>query len=627
MKFRIFSLSNLYILLVVTGAWLVTALGTEPLLHYHSQQPAFLTTADFFLGFTTYPGGIADYLAEFISQFFYFNWFGSLLIVAIASLQGFIALDTVTRLSGKTRPGFVVFAIVLLFGILVLCDYRYPYYASIRLLFAYLFTWGYYYLYRIKPKTSIYLWPVTAILLFYLAGGPAVILFALTTFIILNLSGKPMSRMIVAVLFLVFAGALPFIGYRWIFGESLQNLYKIVLVRHPELLAYNTFYQLYIYYLLLPLLLLIFYFTRKRDTIKPAEKLSKGGQKSGIRFFNRTPFVLTVQLAGIVLLGYFLYSKSFDPFKKKVLYIEYYAENGQWNKVLKAAENVDRYDFRVNFQINRAYAHFGQLPDRLFNYPQLLGVYALFYDNTNINGSLIMPNSDLYYDLGLMSESQRWAFEAQTLSPFSPRILKRLVMINLINRRYTNAGMFLNVLDKNMLYHNWVDQYRSYVSDTTLASKDKEIAIKRRYNPQKDFVHQEPLGDLALLLETNRDNRFAFDYLLTYCILSSDFPDFLKYLSWYTRGNMKRLPRSWEEALSVYVLKAKAFPGFINPDDISEECLKRFVRFNDVLKQYNNDIGAAKNALQREFEDTYWYYILYLDPKVTNVLSQKSLIR
>ncbi len=48
--------------------------------------------------------------------------------------------------------------------------------------------------------------------------------------------------------------------------------------------------------------------------------------------------------------------------KKKLLYIEYYAENEQWNKVLKVAEDIKTYDFRVNFQINRAYAHFGPTP-------------------------------------------------------------------------------------------------------------------------------------------------------------------------------------------------------------------------------------------------------------------------
>ncbi len=265
-----------------------------------------------------------------------------------------------------------------------------------------------------------------------------------------------------------------------------------------------------------------------------------------------------------------------------------------------------------------------QLPERLFNYPQLLGVYALFYDNSNINGSLIMPNSDLYFDLGLMSESQHWAFEAQTLMPNSPRILKRLIMINIITRKYKLAEEFLSVLDHNMLYHNWVAKYRKYVSDTTLAVKDKLIAEKRRFNPWKEHVHTEPLSDLKLLLETNRENRFAYDYLLAYCILTSDFPDFLKYLPWYTSFNMKSLPRSWEETLAVYILRAKAFPDFITPETISKGCLQRFVMFNNTLKQFNNDIKAAQGALQKDFEDTYWYYILYLDPKVTNVLNNKS---
>jgi hypothetical protein len=52
--------------------------------------------------------------------------------------------------------------------------------------------------------------------------------------------------------------------------------------------------------------------------------------------------------------------------------------------------------------------------------------------------------------------------------------------------------------------------------------------------------------------------------------------------------------------------------------------MKRMMQFNKTTKQYHNDLKAAQPALRAGFEDTYWYYMLYLDPKVTKVLTHKA---
>ncbi len=614
--------------IALLAAWLVTARLTEPFLHFHSQQTGFLTTFSFFKTFIRYPGGPADYVAEFISQFFYFNGFGSLLIVLVAGLQGCIVLSVIRQARGNTAWGFSVFALVLLFGILVLSDYRYPYYASIRLLFAHGFTWIFLRLYRKYNRVSLVAWPALAFLLFYMASGPALFMFTLSSVLIL-LPGKPfnLKKAAAAILFLSFAGLLPWFSYHFLFRVALSDLYRITVVKHPELLAYTTWYQLYLCYALLPLLLLLFSFRLRSRERKPDIRTAKGKAVPKTAVKDKTLLFSGLQFAGIVLLGFFLFSKAHDPLKKNLLTIEYYADHGQWHELLNTAEKIAVYDFRVNFQINRAYAHLGQLPDRLFNYPQLLGVKALFYDNTNINGSLTMPNSDLYFDLGFMSESQHWAFEAQTLMPHSPRILKRLVMIQLVNRKYQLAGQFLSVLGQNPLCRDWVRHFKPYCTDTLLAANDPLIAEKRRFNPSRVYVHTHALDDLKLLYDTNPENRLAYDYLLAHCMLSSGFEDFIRYLSLYPELNRKPLPRSWEEALSVYMMRFRTVPDFVGGETISKETLQRFTGFNNILKQNNNNLQAARGALQQRFENSYWYYLLYLDPKVTKAFDKKTTIR
>lgn len=627
MKSKILNLTNLIIALTILSVWLITAQYFKPFLHYYFHQTGFLTSYEFLKSYLVNPGGISDYLAEFISQFFLYNTLGSFLIVAIASIQGFIARDLVERLVGKTKLNYSVFAVILIIGVFVFCDFHYPYYVSIRLLFAFLFTWIFWFLNNRFSKISIYLWPLLGILLFYLASGAALFVFTLSTAFILIKTQKLKTRIIFIPSFIIFSAILPYAAYKLIFQSGLENLYRISMVKPPEMLSYTTFYQLVIYYSLLPMVLLssvVYELIPKKDQNLKNRK-SKIQPKPA--FYKQLPFALAAQIIFCGALGYLIYISSFEPLKKKLLYIEYYAETEQWEEILKVAETIDNYDFRVNYQINRAYEHLGKLPDQLFNYPQLLGSAGLFFDTSSLNGSFTMPISDLYFDLGLMSESLHWAFEGQTLLPNSPRILKRIVMANLVNRKYDLAQKFLKVLDQNMLYHAWVDKYEKYVSDTTLAANDPVIAEKRRFNPHKSVVNLNPADNLKLLLETNKNNRMAYDYLLTLYILDSHLNEFIEHLQEYSYYKIKTLPESWAEALAIYILKTRAIPPFVNSETISKSCMDRFMTFNNIMKQFQNNKDAAKVTLKKDFEGTYWYYILYLSPKVTNVLTNKTEIR
>jgi len=632
MKLKFLNLTNLFILVTILIACYVTASIISPYLQYSYQQIGFLTGIEFLKSFSSYPGGIADYLATYVSQFFSFNSTGSIFIVAVASVQGLLVLSILKNLAGELKLRYSAFAIILLFGVLVLCDYRYPYYASIRLLLAYIFTWAFFAMNSRWPRLSTLLWPLMACLLFYLANGAALFVFALASTLIFIATNKERIWLLAIPFFLILAGLIPYIGYKFLFQMTFRNIYGITMVKPPIQFAYTEGIPLYINYGLLPVILLVvlvyLQFRKPEPIIEPTAKLKKGAKVSTkIGFYKKTPFLVSIQVIAFGLLGYLLIGKFHDSFNKQVIKIEYLAENEKWNDVLKEAESIDLYDFRVNFQINRAFAHLGRLPDRLCAYPQRLGPYGLFCDPSEVMGSANMPISDLYFDLGFMDESQHWAFEAETLIPNSPRILKRLVMINLVNRKYQVAGVFLNILGKNRLCHDWVNKYEKYLADTTLAANDKVIAEKRRYTPKKALVNAETIVGLKLLFETNQDNRMAYDYLLAYLILDSRLPEFIHYLKNYTHYNFKHLPRSWEEALALFILKTKTFPDFYTEETISKDCMQRMRNFDKVIKSYNNDLPSAKSTLQRDFGETYWYYSLYLSPKVTNVLNSKTPVR
>ena len=627
MIFKFLNLSNVFKILSVLVLLAITVFVTEPFLLYHNQQLGFNTGFDFLRGYLSYPGGIADYLALFIAQFFKFNILGSILIVLVAVIQGIVAQKLVQQIAGKTKFDYLIFSVVLVAGVVVLSDYRYPYYATIRLLLAFVFVLVFDFFETRLPKVSVYVALILALLLFYLASGAATLVFAAAASLLLVGRRNNKIWWISLPLFLGFVAAVPLLSSKFIFPVVLKNLYRLTEVKPPEMLAYSTFYVLYAYFLLLPILLFGAVIFKKMQLSKTDKKAGRGRNQQKNSVLKRLQLDLVVQVVFIVAVGYFLFVKSFDPFKKKLVYLDYYAQNQQWKEILELAETFEVYDFRVNYQVNRAYANLGTLGENLFNYPQLLGSNGLFFDSSSRNGSFTMPISDLYFDLGFMSESLHWAFEAQTLLPNSPRILKRIILIFIINEKFDMAQKFMNVLNKNMLCGDWVKKYQSYIDNPGLAAADKMIAEKRSFSPKKAEVNLGPFPNLKLLIDTNHNNRMAFDYMISLCILDSYSVDFINYISHYSYYGIKTLPRAWGEALAFYIVKNKSVPSFVNSETVDKADSERMRAFNSEMIKYGRNKEQAKAALRGNFENTFWYYMVFLNPKVTNALENKSLIK
>ena len=62
------------------AVFLFWLLGYPEALNYQEQNQLFLTTTDYFILRMAVPGGLADYVSEFIVQFYYVPWLGALLI-------------------------------------------------------------------------------------------------------------------------------------------------------------------------------------------------------------------------------------------------------------------------------------------------------------------------------------------------------------------------------------------------------------------------------------------------------------------------------------------------------------------------------------------------------------------
>ena len=82
--------------LVGIGVFLFWYVAYPHALSYQEQYQLFLWTGDYFIEKVSLPGGFADWLGEFIVQFYYVEWLGALLLALL-----FVALQ---RLSARLLP-------------------------------------------------------------------------------------------------------------------------------------------------------------------------------------------------------------------------------------------------------------------------------------------------------------------------------------------------------------------------------------------------------------------------------------------------------------------------------------------------------------------------------------------
>ena len=79
-------------------------LGYPEALNYQEQNQLFLFTTDYFLQRMAVPGGLADYVSEFIVQFYYIPWLGAMLLGFVYAIMQWLMWKVMERWDKTTFP-------------------------------------------------------------------------------------------------------------------------------------------------------------------------------------------------------------------------------------------------------------------------------------------------------------------------------------------------------------------------------------------------------------------------------------------------------------------------------------------------------------------------------------------
>ncbi len=553
-------------------------------LNYQEQYQLFLFSGEYFTGFLSKPGGISDYAGNFLTQFFFYSWIGAIII---ATLLTFLQ-RVVWLLSKKTGANPVYIPLSFIPSLLywsLLCDENYLLGGLMALLivscFIFILT-----LFDTPSRRIFYI--LLLITPLYWATGIASVLLPLYA-IIYEIHEKKIKR-------------------RWLilfpltsilFALSLPVICKLTFLQYPLLRAF-TGVNYYRFPLNIPV------------TSGIAGILIVGTPLILSLLKRQIPrgraLLISIQLALLLVGGFFLISKSSDMKKEEVMAYDFYTRMRKWDNIVAMANKKTPSSPLSVACLNLALAKTGMLSDRMFSYFQngtqgLLPGFVRDYTIPMIAG-------EIYYHLGLINTAQRYAFESMEALPDyqkSVRAIKRLAETAIINEQYPLAHKYLCLLQKTFYYRKWATMAINTIQDESKIEQHQEWGWLRQCRPDKDFLFSEGEKDmmLGILFTKNQHNRMAYEYLMAYCLLSKDLDHFIRYFPLGKAVGYLTVPRSYQEALAYIEGTTESRSPKVPAYPVSNQVISRFIHYKNIYLGQAN----ASPTLKKQFSDTYWYYL------------------
>ncbi|MCU4163676.1 DUF6057 family protein [Carboxylicivirga caseinilyticus] len=553
-------------------------------LHYQEQYQLFLFTGDYFQSYLNIPGGMSDYIGNFLTQFYFYPSVGAIFIAFLLVLIQQLTWKTVKN----TEKSSVYFPLTFIPSILywaLLCDENYLPGGLISLVFLMVFISI---RITIKSENLKSIFAVLSIpVLYWIAGGAVVFYVLYSVLAILFIRKERTARnTIITFIQVGLAISLPFIA-------------KAILIQHPIIkmwigVNFYSFPNTFPFYaggvFLLSVLLPFF--------IKSLMI---------IRFHFK--WAITVLYVVIIIAGFVTIKTSSVFDKEEVMAYDFHTRMRQWDKVIAMADKKSPSSPLSVSCLNLALAKKGMLAEHMFEYYQN-GTGGLLPDFKK-DFTIPMVTGEIYYQLGFINTAQRYTFEAMEALPLyqkSARTMKRLAETNLINGNRALTLKYLKILQKTLFYSKWATALSKVIDDQEILLQHPEYGWLMTHKIQNDFFFSEGEKDMMLgqLFTANNKNRTAYEYLMAYCLLNKDLNHFMQYLSLAQTIGYKQMPISFQEAF-IYSWKMtsqkapKSMPSFISNEKIQSA--------NAFLSKMN--LPNASEVLKKDYGKTYWYYLQF----------------
>lgn len=335
-------------------------------------------------------------------------------------------------------------------------------------------------------------------------------------------------------------------------------------------------------------------------------------------FTQKNIVCLIVSLIGMIVAAICLFnytyrdSNFFDTLEQKQA-----LEQGDYERVLDIARTAETPPTRIQVMLTReALWQAGQAGDKMFAYPD---------GDTPCNSPRqfqymrLLCGRLFYYLEGKVNYAYRWCMEDMVEYGRRPDYLCYMTKCALVNGEWKLADKYLDALDHTLWYKDFATKYRTYVTDHSLVSKDKEMATIKpllRYNDVLDgdggMIELFILNSYAYSTGGSRE---IVERALMNSLIIKNLDNFWYRFMALLPGWNGHIPVHFQEAaLMVAQLQGGVDTSKLPIDNAIRE------RFAQLVEKSGQNGDNASNAylLKPEFGDTYWYYYFFVEGLKTN---------
>lgn len=569
--------------------WAVPFVGG---LCFQEQYQMFLFDTGYFLERIVLPGGLADYISEFLVQFYYMPVLGGAIIALL--LMGIQTAVWGLMKQYGARHDFPGYLLSFLPSIALWCamgDQNVLLSFVVALFGALVIGWIHN---RFHNRLVKVVFELVSTALVYWLLGPVVFLYAVLMIGDTLKNAKQKGNVFSGI---GYSAVILILTVAWILltTQTLQYpLYRIFAglnyYRYPGAISPLPFVVM-VWAVVIPFLGMI-----------PCHRKS-------LQKLQQSKVVIVLSYVLVIVASWFGIKTSFDEMTYELIDYDFLVRTEQWDKIIEKAEKKPATTPLGVSCVNLALSQKGMLADRLFEFYQN-GGEGLFPTFTR---DMISPVStaEIFFRLGMVNDAERYMFEAQEAIPNyrkSARLTRRIIECDIINGNYKVAAKLLRRLQKTLFYSNWANQTMALLGNEKAINRHPIYGKQRKYREKKqDFLFSDREMDqmLGLLFLNDNHNKMAYEYLMCYELLQRDMEKFMQY---YPLGRFvvyDHIPRTFQEILIGNWMKTHSDPRTI-PYSVDAQNVNNTLNFIQLYMQNPKDPQLD----QQPYVSNAWHYVM-----------------
>lgn len=559
---------------------------------YQEQLQMFLFDWNYFLERIILPGGLADYLSEFLVQFYYMPALGAAIIALL--LMGIQAMVWLLMRQYGAKHDFPGFLLSFLPSIALWCfmgDSNVLLSFVVALLGALVVAWGHN---RFHNRLVKVVFELVSTALVYWFLGPVVFVYAALMMADVLMIGRQKGSLFAAM---GYAAAILVLTIAWILLTMQGLQYPLVRIftglnyyRYPGVIPEMQFVVMALA-VAVPLIGI--------NHVK----------KSSLFKLQQSKVVMGLSYLLLVVVSVFGIKASFDEMTYELIDYDFLVRTEQWGKIIDKAEKKQPTTPLGVSCLNLALSQEGVLADRLFEFYQN-GGEGLFPTFTRDMTSPV-STSEIFFRLGMVNDAERYMFEAQEAIPNyrkSARMTRRIAECEIVNGNYQVAAKLLRRLQKTIFYSRWANQAMALLGNEKAINQHTIYGKLRKYREKKqDFLFSDREMDqmLGLLFLNDKSNKMAYEYLICYELLQRDMAKFMEYYPLGRYVGYDHIPRSFQEILIGNWMKTHNDPRTI-PYSVDAQTVNNTLNFIQLYMQ--NPKNPQLNA--QPYVSNAWHYMM-----------------